>query len=395
MNTLSHLGRTSLAHIKVLAEAIGPRPAGSEAEGNARAYVQKQLQQWGYHVQKHPVPFATLPTFSPFPALAGLYLALSGWGITTAPWLLLGLPFAQILLIRMTRWMMWHRPQKAHSENLVVFPKEAAADTPTLFLCAHLDSARVFAFRRRSWLALQTQIWGIYQRVTIAVTGMAILHLLGLLIPDLLVWLLGVAGSVVGGGIILLELWNQFGHQNRYAPGANDNASGAGVVLALAEFFARQPVQNIRLGFLFTGAEETGLHGARAFAEYLSKSNTKNVYILNLDMVGVGDVMKTVVSDGALPPKKTSAYLNELVANANPQVREVHHVSRSGDHLPFLKQGIAATTLEMGYTKDLPWTYHTLNDTLETIDAQALQMTAETIIQVISKLNENVSLERL
>ncbi|MCB9136020.1 MAG: Zn-dependent exopeptidase M28 [Anaerolineales bacterium] len=390
MKTINHSGR-ALAHIKVLAEAIGPRPAGSEAEGNARAYVQKQLQQWGYHVQKHPVSFAALPLFSPFPTLAGLYLALGGWGIATVPWLLLGLPFAQKLLIRMTRWMMWNRPQKAHSENLVVFPKEAASDTPILFLCAHLDSARVFAFRHRFWIALQTQIWDIYQRVAIAITGMAILHLLGLLIPDLLVWLLGLAGSVVGGGIILLECWNQFGHQNRYAPGANDNASGLGVVLALAEFFARQPVQNIRLGFLFTGAEETGLHGARAFAEYLSKSNTKNVYVLNLDMVGVGDVLKTVVSDGTLPPTKTSAFLNELVANANPQVKEVHHVSRSGDHLPFLKQGIAATTLEMGYAKGFLWTYHTLNDTLETIDPQALQVTAETIIQMIEKMIDTAS----
>lgn len=392
---ITNLGQRSLTHIKVLVEEIGPRPAGSNAEQNAREYVQNQLHQWGYDVTKHPINFASLPVFSPFPSLAGLYLALGGWWVTTAPWLLIGLPFAQMLLIRINRWMMWHRPRKAHSENLAVLPKESPPDAPILFLCAHLDSARVFAFRHRYLVELQRNLWNLYQRVAIAITLVAVLHLMGLIIPNLLLRLLGYAGSIVGGGIVFIELWNQFGHQKRYSPGANDNASGVGVLLALAEFFSQHPFQNVRLGFLFTGAEETGLHGARAFAKYLSKSNTNNVYVLNLDMVGVGNVLKTVISDGTLPSTKTSSYLNELVMNANPQVREVHHVSRSGDHLPFLKQDIAATTLETGNEKGFSWTYHTLNDTVETIDEKALQVTAETIIQVVSKMNHTNSIKNV
>jgi Zn-dependent M28 family amino/carboxypeptidase len=57
----------------------------------------------------------------------------------------------------------------------------------------------------------------------------------------------------------------------------------------------------VRLGFLFTGAEETGLHGAEAFAVSLSASaEAAPPLLLSVDMVGSGSELRLVRKDGTL-----------------------------------------------------------------------------------------------
>jgi Zn-dependent M28 family amino/carboxypeptidase len=76
-------------------------------------------------------------------------------------------------------------------------------------------------------------------------------------------------------------------------PGADDNASGVAVALAVARDLRRRPSSGRisetfpgRVVWLFTGAEEIGLRGARAFtaAPTLPLDEVRAVY--NLDMVG-------------------------------------------------------------------------------------------------------------
>jgi Zn-dependent M28 family amino/carboxypeptidase len=72
-------------------------------------------------------------------------------------------------------------------------------------------------------------------------------------------------------------------------PGADDNASGVAVALAVARDLQRRPPSGQHAGrvlFLFTGAEEIGLRGARAFvaAPTVPLAGVRAVY--NLDMVG-------------------------------------------------------------------------------------------------------------
>jgi len=70
-------------------------------------------------------------------------------------------------------------------------------------------------------------------------------------------------------------------------PGADDNASGVAVALAVARDLQRRPLPAAaRVRFLFTGAEELGLFGARAFvaAPPVPLDHVRAVY--NLDMVG-------------------------------------------------------------------------------------------------------------
>jgi Zn-dependent M28 family amino/carboxypeptidase len=155
---------------------------------------------------------------------------------------------------------------------------------------------------------------------------------------------------------------------------------------------------------LFTGAEETGLHGAEAFAalhrsvgEVRSASPVaggagaaqpglrgQRVAILNLDMVGAGDRLTYVLQDGALRVHATDAALNQLVRAADPEARGILNKLRSGDYLPFLRRGLATTSLETRGARDAELAYHTVRDTVEVIDIARLGATAQTVIAVVA-----------
>lgn len=75
-----------------------------------------------------------------------------------------------------------------------------------------------------------------------------------------------------------------------YFPGANDNASGAAAVLAVAQAFARggeRPKRSVV--FVLLTSEESGLDGAKRFVEHPPVPLGRIVAYLNLDCIAVGD----------------------------------------------------------------------------------------------------------
>lgn len=72
--------------------------------------------------------------------------------------------------------------------------------------------------------------------------------------------------------------------------GTNDNASGVGVLLELAERL--DPDRNVGVKFVLFGAEEIGLIGSEFHAQSLSPEEVKNTAVMvNLDSLVVGDKM--------------------------------------------------------------------------------------------------------
>jgi aminopeptidase YwaD len=87
-----------------------------------------------------------------------------------------------------------------------------------------------------------------------------------------------------------------------YFPGANDNASGAAAVVAIAEAFARGgPPPKRSILFVLFSSEESGLQGAKHFVEQPPVPLGKIVAYLNLDCVAVGDSIQ--VGSGKTSPK--------------------------------------------------------------------------------------------
>jgi hypothetical protein len=310
--------------------------------------------------------------------LGGLALALGGWWVASLPWLVVFLPLFVVALPQLARWLIPRRARTGQSENLLA-QAPGAAGAPELILCAHVDSARASVFRSRFWLRLHSQSMFVALRVALAIGALALLAGLGLSALPVLIWAVALAGTVVGAWWVLTELLDQLAWRGEYSPGAHDKASGVGVALALAEHFSQNLAGATRLGFLFTGAEETGMHGAEAFAAG-SKPDDKTV-VLNLDMVGAGPALCVVEGDGTLWPLRTDARLNARLRAAWPGSRRLWYTLRSGDFLPFLRCGIRATSVQTGGSARAELGYHTVYDTLEVIEKAALEMTAQTALR--------------
>ncbi len=320
MATPTELGGRAYEFVADLVRQIGPRPAGKAAEAQARDFIEAALESWGYEVQRTPIQFAPIPRFYPIYPLAGFLLAVGSWFVTVVPWLVILLPLLGTLLPEITIWTIQRRPRTAYSENLHAYLGEKGPG-PTLILCAHVDTAPASGFRSALGLALQGRWFNIFQRMAIALAAVAALSWIGFTIPFILLNLIRVFGTLTGAWLLMSEAWRQLGGRGDYSPGAVDNASGVGLLLAMAEQFAEMPPEGLRPGFLFTGAEETGMHGARSFASGLEPGQKDQLFVLNVDMVGAGDVLRVVTSEGIIKKRLTDPRLNRILFEAAPAAR--------------------------------------------------------------------------
>jgi aminopeptidase S len=166
--------------------------------------------------------------------------------------------------------------------------------------------------------------------------------------------------------------------------GATDNASGSGVVLALARRFREQPLRHHRVAVAFWDLEEKGLLGAHA---YVTEGGEKPALYVNFDVFGWGDTLWMMTPDPAHP----------LVAVSEAATRAKGIRLSSGktypptDHLAFLKAEWPAVSyslvgaeeiepiLEM-YSGKKPASapkvmqvIHSEHDTIEQLDAAAVE----------------------
>lgn len=368
------------AHIAHLVDVIGPRPAGSAAERAAGDYVEAQLRAQGYAPERQPVVFAPHVAFVPWFALGGLTLLAAAAWLESLPAIAF-LSLAYIIVL--PEWIgiiSRARARTGQSQNIIAYTS-APANAPTLLIAAHVDSAPASALGLTALRALHQQIMFVNLRVAWALAALAVLSLAGLQLPELALTLGRAVGIVAGATWLALEIGSQLGGPRDFAPGANDNASGVGVALAVAERLATRPPSRLRVGFLFTGAEETGLHGAEAFAATLTPG--ARVAVLNLDMVGAGRDLITLAQDGALRTFETDAELNGLLRECDPGVHDRIFKLRSGDHAPFLRRGIRAAALQaVGHTT-AELAYHTPADDLSLIDPRTLDRVARLVCAVI------------
>jgi hypothetical protein len=80
--------------------------------------------------------------------------------------------------------------------------------------------------------------------------------------------------------------------RGRIVPGANDNLSGVGVLVALAERLREEPVEGIRVLLVSCGAEEVLQGGVYGFVErHLKPLDPARTWLLNLDSIGSPELL--------------------------------------------------------------------------------------------------------
>ncbi len=177
-----------------------------------------------------------------------------------------------------------------------------------------------------------------------------------------------------------------------YTPGANDNASGAAVVLALAERLREAPLTNTEVWAVNTGCEEVGCYGADAFARGHGERLDGACFIPIDSVGGPGSGPCYITHEGM-----TKRYHSDpgLVALAEGIAARRPELGAYGKAMPTgytegaigIKQGLPTITF-VNFRPDgvLPY-WHRLDDTVENIDADVLARSEEFIWELLQGID--------
>jgi Zn-dependent M28 family amino/carboxypeptidase len=175
-------------------------------------------------------------------------------------------------------------------------------------------------------------------------------------------------------------------------PGADDNASGVSVVLALARHCVATPWTHDAVIALFD-AEERGLQGAKAFLANPPIPRSRIALDVNLDMVS-RNAKRELYAAGTAQRPELGKVLEPIAGRAPVSLLFGHDTqsARAGpmydwtmqsDHGVFHQAGIPFVYFGVEDHED----YHKPTDTADKIDAGFFHLAAETILDSIDALD--------
>jgi Zn-dependent M28 family amino/carboxypeptidase len=165
------------------------------------------------------------------------------------------------------------------------------------------------------------------------------------------------------------------------SPGANDNASGTAVVLAVARYLQDVPCRNAPVTVVMFDLEEAGLFGSRAFAAQRLPAQVRAVH--TIDQVA-WDADGDRRFELELP---TPALADEYRASAQRVGVTVTTTTTEGtDHQAFRERGFAAIGLTEEYVGGDTSPYrHLAMDTAATVAMPYLELAAKLTADVIMR----------
>ncbi|UCD56694.1 MAG: M28 family peptidase [Candidatus Hydrogenedentota bacterium] len=326
-----------MEHVKVFCAEIGPRGPTTEAEARAAAYVAAKLKEFGARE-------TSVETFRSVPSLwwafeiavvlalasTGLYYWTEGgsWGWSV----LLCLVTLYIGVAELSFWKfsLSNFLPKRVSQNVYgkVSPKRKSHKK--LVVIGHVDT-------NRTPVLFHPRLVRYLPRVMALAAACVILKALAFSFGTAA----GAYSAMLNISIILdlplLATLLAMLHGDLFSPfteGANDNATGAAVVLSLAELFVRDPLEQTEYWALCTGCEEATLTGIKAFLEKHGEE-LRDAYFVDLECLGIGE-LRYITYEGMLKKYYSNLGLVRAAADAANTVGDL---------------GIMAMTLRSGYTE--------------------------------------------
>lgn len=167
--------------------------------------------------------------------------------------------------------------------------------------------------------------------------------------------------------------------------GADDNASGVGVMLQLAEQL-KDSILGSNYVFIAFSGEEMGLLGSNYFSKNPTIDLKEANYMINMDMVGRLREDKTLAISGT----GTAPIWNQVLNAINPGFKLVLSESGVGpsDHTSFYLQDIPVLHFFTGQHED----YHKPSDDSEKLNYEGMRMIGDYILNVISELDDDKKL---
>ena len=169
--------------------------------------------------------------------------------------------------------------------------------------------------------------------------------------------------------------------------GANDGGSSTGVILELARVLAGDPAQATKVEFVLFDGEEAmlpnitptdGLYGSKHYAHEMSKRATWPALGIVVDLVGDSSHGFYYNSDAS---DSISAAVEKAAAESGFNLRRAPGPILD-DHVPLQGTGLPCLHL-IGDFMNMPY-WHQPGDTMEVIDAGALEKTGRTTLRFLS-----------
>jgi hypothetical protein len=150
-------------------------------------------------------------------------------------------------------------------------------------------------------------------------------------------------------------------------PGANDNLSAVGALLALAAAFHERPVEGVRVLLVSTGSEESFSEGMQAFGErHFAELDPHQTEFLCLECLG-GQTLTLLEGEGMLRMRDYTSQTREALADAasraGVEVRRGIQTVAATDAIIALRAGYPTATLAALEHTKLPINYHWPTDT--------------------------------
>ncbi|HUF54626.1 MAG TPA: M28 family metallopeptidase [Dehalococcoidia bacterium] len=374
-----YVAAIAMEHARVLAEDIGPRPAGSQAELVAAEYIRARLNEYGYEAELQPFPITTyLVVRSEAKAEHGegaltvesTPLSRSGSGLVTAPLVEAGLGYPEdfpsttagsiVLLERgeLTFTEKAANAREAGAIGVLVFNNQGGPFGGTLRDQVPMP---VVSISREDGGALQDLLASEDVTMTLDVELQVNESSSN-----------NVIGRPPGGGCRIVA----GGHYDSVetGPGANDNASGTGVVLEIARGLAADGEFD-EVCFALFGAEEIGLVGS---SHYVTSNSLAGVEaMLNFDMLAVGEGW----------PLGGTTELVDLTGEVAESLGISYRLDSTpgtggSDHAPFIDAGVPALIFNCFCDPN----YHTAADRFEFLSEQRMVEAGALGLGVIGRL---------
>ncbi|MDE6885377.1 MAG: Zn-dependent exopeptidase M28 [Clostridia bacterium] len=402
--------------VKEVIDVTGPRLPGSEEEKQGAKIIADQIQrELGASPRTETFKTPRHACISAIPWLGwGAFIAFAGFYLSPIASLAIS---AFLLLFALTHIFYYSHLldplfPKDQSQNVyAVIPPKSGEAKYNVILSAHMDS---------SWCWLHS-----YKNPNTMMikTGLGVLSVVILMIVSIVTIILEAstsisfmalskvfanmsANSYSGKDIAIMIMYclpvlclPGFYFLTQYlsydkkiaAPGAMDNLSGVAMSIEVIKHFQNSEdeiAKDAKFIVLGTGAEESGLIGAMAFAKAHKDDKelvTDNTYAINLDSFRDMEHFNVVKKDTLqfIPFDKELIELSkQAIENCNLQSHIIENPVGGSDSTAFAKAGIKTITLNAQDPRPTDY-YHTTNDGMDNLNIDTLEKGFDVVVELI------------
>lgn len=364
-----------------------PRKVGSSEEEKIAQEIEEQLRGWGYAVERQPFTFAAASeVFLKLFILISLLLviALLIWrspalAVLLAVLIAAFMPLNRFVqtraLVQPGRGLRWG---KRYTTANLIATRSWVSTQPHLYLVAHYDSKS-----QHMPLAVRIALF-----MVALIAGLILIALTWFDAASVLYSPIGLLVLAAAGPLLFLDVGNR-------SPGAIDNASGAGLVLHLAELLAQRDdwQDRLQLTILITSAEEMTLMGSVAYvtahaARLREQANAGGLHVLNFDGIGAdGDLYYVGSSRQRLNGDRIDLVTCVYAACAELQlpIKRFGFVGALFDHIPFAQRGFDALSLiTIGRASR---SVHTPQDAIDRLHVRGFDQAGQVALHIIEQLS--------